>query len=464
MLNPKLSPLVLSQHIRPLPSDTLTPISLFMSLPQQEAAILLESAAVNGTWGRYSVVLCDAAFFAHCREGLLRLEINDNRLRALQELDGLPFVEALRELMRLVCIKSDPNFSLPPITRAIYGYLGFGMAGIFNPVLANVLPPAEAEACFMLPRSVFIFDHLYNRLHQASLGEHKNLTLAPVQDSLKTPHTATITTSPAWEVYEQQVANVREQLRQGEGIQVVLSARNQTPFNGDCFEIYRRLRQRNPSPYMFYQRLPGLTLLGASPEVMVRCTNNQLQLSPIAGTRPRGKDAEEDSLLAAELLQDPKERAEHVMLVDLGRNDLGKVATAGSVQMERSMEIERFSHVMHLTSQIGAKLRPGLDALDILAATFPAGTVSGAPKIRAMQIIAETEKSPRGPYAGCVAWLGLDKDQVQLDSGIIIRSLWHRAGQLNWQTGAGIVYDSDPASEAAECRHKGAIMNSVLNP
>ena len=251
-------------------------------------------------------------------------------------------------------------------------------------------------------------------------------------------------------------------LRRGEAIQVVPSVRFSTPFAGNPFELYRRMRRFNASPYMFYMRFPDLTLFGSSPEVMVRCTEGRLQLSPIAGTRRRGRDDLEDARLAAELRDDPKERAEHVMLVDLGRNDLGRVARPGSVNLERYMEVERYSHVMHLTSRVTARLADGLDALDVLAASFPAGTVSGAPKVRAMEIIRTLEGRARGPYAGCIGWLGLDRGSVNLDTGITIRSMWVRDGKLFWQAGGGIVHDSDPELEWKEVCNKSAIMRLVL--
>ena len=195
---------------------------------------------------------------------------------------------------------------------------------------------------------------------------------------------------------------------------------------------------------------------------MVQCTGGHLLLAPIAGTRKRGRNAAEDEALADDMQRDPKERAEHVMLVDLGRNDLGRIAEGGSVKVRRLMDIERFSHVMHMTSRVTAELAPGRDALDVLAATFPAGTVSGAPKVRAMEIIHGLEQVPRGPYAGCIGWMGLDHDAVHLDTGITIRSMWLRDGKLNWQTGAGLVYDSQPEHEWAECRNKGRIIDAVL--
>lgn len=453
----------LRQTAQWLPADMDTPISLFMgAAPGNEHGILLESAEVDGRWGRYSVLACDAALFVHCRDGKLALTINDARLNSLDALQGHDFVDGLRTLMRALDILPAANMELPPITRALYGYLGFGMAGLFNPRLAATLPPRDAEACLMLPRTVLLFDHVYNRLCQVSLGTHQSLRGDHTPPPEPPAREYVVESQPDRATYEARVARVREDLRQGEAIQVVLSTRRSTPFDGDPLALYRRMRRRNASPYMFFLRLPEITLFGASPEVMVRCTADTLQLSPIAGTRRRGRDEEEDALLAAELRSDPKERAEHVMLVDLGRNDLGRVARPGSVGVERSMEVERFSHVMHLTSRIGAQLRQGLDALDVLAATFPAGTVSGAPKLRAMEIIAATEQLPRGPYAGCVGWLGLDKDSVHLDTGIIIRSMWLRDGILHWQTGAGIVFDSEPAVEADECQHKAAIMNAVL--
>jgi len=258
---------------------------------------------------------------------------------------------------------------------------------------------------------------------------------------------------------------VKELIRQGEAIQVVLSAPFSAPLSESPFSLYRRLRRVNPSPYMFYMRLPDAeagVVLGASPEVLVTCEAGRLRLCPIAGTRPRSRHPAEDILFGDELQQDPKEKAEHVMLVDLGRNDLGRIARPGSVQLERFMEVERFSHVMHLTSRINAELAPGLDALDVLAATFPAGTVSGAPKTRAMEIIAEEEGSPRGPYAGAAGWIGLDEDAVHLDFGIAIRSLWVRAGRVCWQAGAGIVHDSVPEKEWAECCAKAAVIRQVV--
>ena len=457
-----LPPLLLQQQARWLPADTETPISLFLGMVVQGHGILLESAEVDGRWGRYSVLACDPALQLDCHEGRLMVTVHDQRLAPLMIHDGAPFVAGLRALMRRLEIAAPENMDMPPITRALYGWLGFGMARLFQPVLADCMPESEAEGTLVLPGTVLLFDHLYNRLCQISLGEHREVRSGRQAQEAALPQAGEITASPDEAGYKAVVERIRAMLHAGEAIQVVPSVRFSAPFSGDAFTLYRRMRRYNASPYMFYMALGRMTLFGSSPEVMVRCTRGKLQLSPIAGTRRRGLDDAEDARLAQELRDDPKERAEHVMLVDLGRNDLGRVARPGSVILERCMEVERFSHVMHLTSRVMAQLDEGRDALDVLAATFPAGTVSGAPKMRAMQIIRKMEGRGRGPYAGCVGWLGLDRDAVHLDMGITIRSMWLRDGELCWQAGGGIVHDSDPEKEWKEVCNKSAIMRLVL--
>lgn len=461
----------LKQRARWLPSDMDTPISLFLAFAGNREALLLESAEVDGRWGRYSVLCCDFLLILSCREGKLKVDVRDERLRDLEQASGRPFLEGVRQVMCALDLQADPHVELPPITRALYGYFGYETAALFNPKLAALRPEmtGDAEACLVLPSTVLVVDHLYNRLCQVSLGEHRDFPSAGTDPAgarraLNTGDTAggPIRVSTGQADYEARVLHIRDRLHRGEAIQVVPSTRFSTPFSGDPFTLYRRMRRTNASPYMFFMRLPEITLFGSSPEVMVRCSGGKLQLSPIAGTRRRGRDEVEDAALAAELQQDPKERAEHVMLVDLGRNDLGRAARPGSVKVERLMEVERFSHVMHLTSRVTARLAENLDGLDVLGATFPAGTVSGAPKIRAMEIIAETERLPRGPYAGCIGWLGLDKDSVNLDTGITIRSMWLRDGILNWQAGGGLVFDSNPKAEWEECCNKAAIMRLIL--
>lgn len=470
----------LQQKARCLPADLDTPISLFMGMADKDDAILLESAEVDGRWGRYSVLACHMAIRISCYNNTLKVNVHDKEYASLEVFTGLPFVDGLRKLMAYIEIKEPTNLkdvSLPPITRGIYGYMSFGMASLFSKRLEKNMPINEAQCIFVLPKTLLLFDHLYNRLYQISLGEHaplkssrdtfkestQNINTDPLSFENSEKHTNPITSTPDANGYKKNVLHIKEMLRQGEAIQVVPSVRFSTKFTQNTFNLYRRMRSINASPYMFYMRLADLTLFGSSPEVMIGCQNGNLQLSPIAGTRKRGENDLRDNELAEELLHDPKERAEHVMLVDLGRNDLGRIAKTNSIKQERYMEVQRFSHVMHLTSKITATLDDNLDALDILAATFPAGTVSGAPKVRAMEIIREVEGNARGPYAGCIGWIGLDKDSVNLDMGITIRSMWHQDETLYWQSGAGIVHDSNPELEWKEICNKSAIMRLSLN-
>ncbi len=460
----RTSPIRVRQHVRHLPADMDTPISLFLDMARGGDGILLESAEVDGRWGRYSVLACDMALYLRCREGKLDCLIRDDRLSGLSRFSGMPFVEGLRSVMRALEVLPDPKApDLPPITRSLCGYFGFGMASLFHPKLAPVMKPEEAECVLCLPGTLLLFDHMYNRLAQVSLGSHREMDRcgAFARSSSTSAEQPDMEVEPSEAAFQASVGHIREMLRMGEAIQVVPSVRFSMPFTGDPFSLYRRMRSENASPYMFFMRLPGITLFGSSPEVMVRCENGRLLSAPIAGTRRRGAGVAEDEALASELLADPKERAEHMMLVDLARNDLGRLARPGSVEVEKLMMVERFSHVMHLTSRVTAVLEDGLDAVDVLAATFPAGTVSGAPKLRAMEIIADTESCPRGPYAGCIGWLGLDKDGVSLDTGITIRSMWVRDRRLYWQAGAGIVHDSVPALEWKEVCNKSAIMRQV---
>lgn len=456
----------LRQSARWLDADTETPISLYLKMVGDGNGILLESAEVDGRWGRYSVLGCDLCFIAACSNGKLDLRILDDRFSDLARYNGRSWLAGMRALMDDIEIHPDSE-EMPAITRALYGFLGFGMASIFNPCLKQVMPPDDARAILALPATILVFDHLYNRLCQLSLYEHRDIPDTMPATAGDGPATiGEITASPGEAGYKEFVSEIRERLRQGEAIQIVPSVRFCAPMTGDPFLLYRRMRRFNASPYMFYMRFPEITLFGSSPEVMVRCVNDRLELSPIAGTRKRGSSPEEDEALAEELRQDPKDCAEHVMLVDLGRNDLGRIAKPGTVKVENFMQIQKFSHVMHLTSDVSAELAGRndgpADCLAVLEATFPAGTVSGAPKIRAMEIIRELEGIDRGPYAGCIGWLGLDHDSVNLDMGITIRSMWVEDDRLCWQAGGGIVHDSDPDLEWQEVCNKSAIMRLAL--
>lgn len=457
--------ITLTQHSTPVAGDLETPVGFFIRLAGDSQGILCESAEVDGRWGRYSIIATDFPLTAAASAGLLKLRMADERLTPLRIHEGKPFIQGLRDLMADLEIAPDRSPPLPPITRGLYGYFGFGAASMFEPKLTAVLPPEQAQAALALPGSLIIFDHRYNNITKAKLHlDGSPLTPLPLvaggeagpeQNRLPCP-------TASREGFISAVIKVKEMLRQGEAIQVVLSTPFSAPLAESPFSLYRRLRASNPSPYMFYMNLNGTVLAGSSPEVLVSCEQNKLRLCPIAGTKSRGSDPAEDALFGDLLLQDPKEQAEHVMLVDLGRNDLGRIAHPGTVCLERYMEVERFSHVMHLTSRISARLADGKDALDVLGAALPAGTVSGAPKVRAIEIIAKEEQRPRGLYAGAAGWIGLDKDSVNLDFGIIIRSLWVRDGRINWQAGAGIVQDSDPEKEWLECLAKAAVMRCAV--
>jgi anthranilate synthase component 1 len=261
------------------------------------------------------------------------------------------------------------------------------------------------------------------------------------------------------EDFEAAVTKAKEHIVAGDVIQVVLSQKYTARVAGDDFILYRNLRSVNPSPYMFYLNFDDIKLIGASPEILVRLTDGKIELRPIAGTRPRGKTPDEDQQYEKDLLRDPKERAEHIMLVDLGRNDVGKVAQSGSVTVPRLMEIERYSHVMHIVSRVEGKLKPNTDCYDLFMSAFPAGTVSGAPKIRAMQIISELEPAPRGPYAGAVGYFGFNGN---MDFCITIRTITINKDRLSIQVGAGIVADSSPANEYDETVRKAGAMFKAI--
>ncbi|MFW6054978.1 MAG: anthranilate synthase component I family protein [Thermodesulfobacteriota bacterium] len=460
-----MRPLYIQQYGQTYPADTQTPISLYLDLVGDEPGILLESAEIDGRLGRYSLIAWDFRLQITCRQGRLECQGPDPRLAGVKEFNQQEFLPGLRALLRSLNLlpPQGQGVEYPPMTRSLVGCFGYGLAGLLEPKLCPVLPPESARASLFLPGQQILFDHLHQRCLFISLDKTcKPRVRSRVGRSEAGPEIGPVATDPDKATFCRRVEETRELIKAGQAIQVVLSTRFQAGFSGDPFVLYRRLRQVNPSPYMFYQKLPECTLIGSSPELLVRCRDNILEERPIAGTRVRGKNQARDEGLAEELLADPKERAEHVMLVDLGRNDLGRIAATGSIRVEKFMQVERFSHVMHLTSYLQARLQPDLDWLDVLRACFPAGTVSGAPKIRAMEIISQMESLDRGLYAGAVGWLGLDRESLNLDTGILIRSLWIEGNTVSWQAGAGIVMDSNPEQEWRECLNKARVIQQVL--
>ena len=449
-----------------LVADVETPVSTFAKIENDGPCFLFESAERNEELGRFSFIGFDPLVVfnsAGC--------------------EGDPLIELQRILGQFKFV-APPD--VPHFLGGAIGYIGYDVIRFFEPTVP--IHPRDdlkiPEMIFMVPRMLIVFDHRFRKLRlicNAHVGDNAasdeayetavaNLEKAaskltaqrPLQPIDAKPPTSlpSPTSNTTRAEFESMVIKAKELIAAGDIFQVVLSQRFQTDFGDDPLDLYRALRFGNPSPYMFCLRFdPNFTVLGSSPEVHLRVRDEIAELRPIAGTYPRGKDAVEDDQLAQALIADPKERAEHVMLIDLGRNDLGRVGEFGTVKVTEQMVIERYSHVMHIVSHVMTKLRADKGVFDAIRATFPAGTVSGAPKIRAMQIIAELEKAKRGFYAGIVGYFGFDGSH---DSCIAIRSIVLKDGKAYLQTGAGIVADSDPSREFDECMNKAKAMLAAI--
>jgi len=458
-------------------ADTETPVSAYLKLREKmnSFSFLLESAEFGRTWGRYSFIGWEPFLLVLIYSE--RTEVFNGALKA--DLRGQDPIGVPRQLSREI-VPVGVGAELP-FQGGLVGYINYDFVRRIERV-PSVCPYDEGfpEGVFMAPRRIVVFDHLTHKItvmHQIYLREGQDLesqygvavesiagTIMDLKQSLLAREDAGIEISPLSPnmekpQFEQIVRRAKRYIEAGEVIQVVLSQRLSGNARGDSFTVYRRLRSLNPSPYMFYLDFGETKLIGSSPQVLVRLKGETIKVRPIAGTRPRGKSDEEDRLLERELLADEKERAEHLMLVDLGRNDVGKVAVPGSVKVNRFMEIEPYSHVMHLVSDVEARLRPDRDCFDAFVATFPAGTDTGAPKVRAMEIISQLEPSPRGPYAGAVGYFAFNGD---MDFCITIRTIV-LMGKLLWvQAGAGIVYDSIPEREYEETLRKtGALIKAM---
>jgi anthranilate synthase component 1 len=465
---------------RELPADLETPVSVYLKLRGQGASFLLESVEKGEQVGRYSFLGIEPAGIFTAREGRVSLQEN-GATRTLDAPGGNPLAAAQEILARYRPVAVN---GLPRFCGGLLGYVAYDAVRFFE---RASLPPgpglALPDAVLMLADSLVIFDHVKHRLLVVVNAHLDGDPLAAYQAAvrkieaivarLRRPLPPVPTPSPQpgqpqgrWTSnleqgeFEAAVRRAKEYIAAGDIFQVVLSQRLARRTAAGSFAIYRALRMLNPSPYMFYLELPGdLRLIGSSPEMLVRLDERQAQVRPIAGTRPRGATPAEDEALAQELLADPKERAEHVMLVDLGRNDLGRVCRYGSVQVPEMMTVERYSHVMHIVSGVRGELRPDLNAFDLLQATFPAGTVSGAPKVRAMEIIAELEGQQRGPYAGAVGYLSYAGN---MDTCIAIRTIVMQGDTVYVQAGAGIVADSDPAREYHETLDKAQALAEAV--
>jgi len=447
-------------------ADLDTPLSLYLKLANQPFSYLLESVQGGERFGRYSIIGLPAKtrIVAHGRK--VEVIEADAVVESVEDTNPLDFVKAYQARF-----KTPPYEGLPRFTGGLAGYFGYETVRYIEKRLANTSKPdaiATPDVLLMVSEQLAVVDNLSGKLYfivyadtsEANAYENAHTTLNALLKMLK--KAVTIPETPPTDKteavsefgednFKAAVKRAQQYILDGDIMQVVLSQRMSQPFNASPLSLYRVLRSLNPSPYMFYYDMGDHHVVGASPEILVRLENGTVTARPIAGTRPRGKTREQDIALAEELLADPKERAEHVQLMDLGRNDVGRVAATGSVKVTDNMMIERYSHVMHIVSNVEGKLKPGMDAIDVLKATFPAGTVSGAPKVRAMEIIDELEPSKRGIYAGAVGYLGFNGD---MDVAIAIRTGVIKNNMLHVQAGAGIVADSVPQSEWIETQNK----------
>lgn len=461
---------------REILADLDTPLSTYLKLADAPYSFLLESVQGGETWGRYSIIGLPSRVRVRYAGGELRVQ-SANLEQRRRSADPFMEIEALRQQARVPVLPGLPRFA-----GGLVGYLAFDTVRSIEPRLAKCAK-TDVLGCpdiFLMQADEFVvFDNLRGILilvTHADAGDPGGLReaerrladlAAQLRGPLRYPSVHGFSGSVAGEFqpgfgradFCQAVARARDYIRDGDIMQVVLSQRLTAPFAGSALDVYRALRGVNPSPYMYYLNFGEFQVVGASPEVLVRVEDREVTVRPIAGTRPRGQTPTEDDALAAELLADPKERAEHLMLLDLGRNDVGRVAETGSVHITEQMLVERYSHVMHIVSEVKGRLCAGLGPLDALRAAFPAGTVSGAPKVRALEIIDELEPVKRGIYAGAVGYLGWNGN---LDMAIAIRTAVIKDGYLHVQAGAGIVHDSVPEREWQETLNKGqALIRAV---
>jgi anthranilate synthase component 1 len=462
-----------------LVGDCETPVAAFLKLRHatKGAAFLLESVEGGAVRGRYSMIGLEPDLIWRCHHGrasTCRPALGEDFLA-----DPRPAFESLRALLDESAIPDavgEPGAALPPMAAGVFGYLGYDMVRLMEALPAPKETGASVpDAILIRPTLMVVFDSIRDEIHvvtpvrpqpgvtaRAAL-EHAQERLDAVVMALEGPlpgdDAVDIAALPAPDIasntseaeFETMVAAAQEYIRAGDIFQVVLSQRFEAPFELPPFALYRALRRVNPAPFLCYLDFCDFQIVCSSPEILVRLRDDTVTIRPIAGTRRRGGDPAEDEALAAELLADPKERAEHLMLLDLGRNDVGRVARIGTVKVTDSFFVERYSQVMHIVSNVEGAIDPQHDALAALVAGFPAGTVSGAPKVRAMEIIDELERDARGAYGGCIGYFGANGE---MDTCIVLRTAVVKDGRMHVQAGAGIVYDSDPASEQAECVNK----------
>lgn len=447
-------------------ADLDTPLSLYLKLANQPFSYLLESVQGGERFGRYSIIGLPAKTRIVANVRKVEVLQDGQVIESVQDVNPLDFVKAYQAKFKV-----PPYQGLPRFTGGLAGYFGYDTVRYIERRLADTVK-ADAiqvpDVLLMVSEELAVVDNLSGKLYfivyadpadkNAYEKAHSRLAdlIQRLRKSVSIPEAQPMPPAQAKSEFGENefkaaVEKAKRYIFDGDIMQVVLSQRMSQPFSAPPLSLYRALRSLNPSPYMFYYDMGDHHVVGASPEILVRLEDGTVTARPIAGTRPRGKTREQDLALAEELLADPKERAEHVQLMDLGRNDVGRVAQTGTVKVTDNMMIERYSHVMHIVSNVEGKLKPDMDAIDVLKATFPAGTVSGAPKVRAMEIIDELEPSKRGIYAGAVGYLGFNGD---MDVAIAIRTGVIKNNMLYVQAGAGIVADSVPESEWMETQNK----------
>lgn len=464
--------------MREVLADLETPLSAYMKLANGPYSYLFESVQGGEKWGRYSIIGLPSSMVFKVRGNYISIEQDGITVEQIQSDDPLKEIELLQQDFRVPEVQGMPRF-----TGGLVGYFGYDSIGYIENRLKhnNKSDPLGCpDILLMVSEKVIVFDNLTGKLY---IIVHANpeiegayesglLDIEEIQEKLQTTALPPIHHTPrqvseadfvsdfSQEEFEQAVDEIKRYIVEGDAMQVVLSQRLTIPFEAPPINLYRALRCLNPSPYMYYLNLNDFNIVGSSPEILVRKEDEKITVRPIAGTRPRGATEEEDNANEFDLMQDPKELAEHLMLIDLGRNDIGRVARVGSVELTENMVVERYSHVMHIVSNVVGELEDDLSCIDVLRATFPAGTVSGAPKIRAIEIIDELEPVKRGVYAGAVGYLSWNGN---MDTAIAIRTAIIKDHILSIQAGAGIVADSVPQKEWEETMNKGRAIFRAVN-
>jgi anthranilate synthase component 1 len=454
--------------LREVPADLETPVSAYLKLKGHGARFLLESVEMGESLGRYSFIGLD--HLKNLQVFADRVVVEEGGRSESIPLQGRNPLHLLREIMAPLALKHE---GLPGLVGGAVGAIGYDFVRFLEKLPAALPDPLGLPLCnFYLASTMVVFDHVKHKMllvsvaasdPEAKLDEVDALLRRPLPAEWAGPRRASAkavwTHETGAEEYRRSVLKAKEYIAAGDIFQVVLSQRARGEISVDPFQVYRALRILNPSPYMFFLDFGGYQLVGSSPEIHAKLQGREAVLRPIAGTRRRGKTPAEDIALEKELLADEKERAEHLMLIDLARNDVGRCAEYGSVRCTDLYTIERYSHVMHIVSEVRGRLSPGQDGFDLLCKTFPAGTVSGAPKIRAMEIIEELEKTRRGFYAGTVGYFSLTGD---MDTCITIRTMVVKGKTAYLQAGAGIVADSDPAFEWTETCNKMEVLKRAV--